>query len=112
MLNLQFKNALEFEAMFDPRTPKKEIQDAILQSIEDALHLGKKSAHVFEISFEGIVDGSYKVTLPKSQWIQSLEACKMFYEQTNDYNYAIDSYILIKKIRQSDADEIVNFKTK
>ena len=97
MKKLKFNNTDEFERVF--KTHDREITDAIVEGIEEAYQFQKKSAILFEISFEE-VDLVYEISLNSNQWELALESCMNHYRDIGESNSAIDVYLLQKDIRK------------
>ena len=95
MKKLKFNNTDEFERVF--KTHDREITDAIVEGIEEAYQFQKKSAVLFEISFEDI-DLFYEISLNSNQWELALESCMNHYRDIGESNSAIDVYLLQKDI--------------
>lgn len=95
MTYLHFENTDEFERVFKKKD--KEITDAIAKGIQEALSGKKKTAQLFDISFEN-VDISYQITLPKSQWNKALQSCLEHYTEIGESDKAIDVYLLKKQL--------------
>jgi hypothetical protein len=97
MKKLKFNNTDEFERVF--KTHDREITDAIVEGIEEAYQFQKKSAVLFEISFEDI-DLFYEISLNSNQWELALESCMNHCRDIGESNSAIDVYLLQKDIRK------------
>ena len=97
MRKLHFENTHEFETLF--KSKNQEITDAIVEGIQEAINSKKKSAHLFEITFDE-ADMSYEISLPSSQWNTALTSCLEHYEQLQESDKAIDTYLLRKKITE------------
>lgn len=95
MKKIKFQNTDEFERVFKKRD--LEITDSIYESIEEASNSKKKTANLFEISFED-VDITYDITLPNSQWETALQACLDIYTELSESDKAIDTYLLKKRV--------------
>jgi len=72
MIKLHFKSTDEFEVLFKRRTLA--VTRDIVQGIESAMQENKKSAPLFEISFEN-ADNMFEISLPQREWVVSLESC-------------------------------------
>ena len=97
MKKLHFENTHEFEKVFKRRDI--EITNAIANGIHEALQYQKKTAILFEITFDE-VDLAYEIALPSSQWEIALEACLNDYRDANEADKAIDVYLLQKEVRK------------
>ena len=95
MRKLHFENTNEFERVF--KAKDEEITDAIVKGIEEAYSFHKKSAGLFEISFEDI-EMSYEISLPAAQWEVALDRCLEHYEHLQESDKAIDTYLLKKEV--------------
>jgi len=97
VVKLHFENTAEFERVF--KTKDEEVTDAFFSGIKEAFTYQKKSAELFEISFED-ADLIYEITLPSSQWELALETCLNHYRELDLADKAIDTYLLQKDIRK------------
>ena len=93
MVKLNFTSTEEFETLF--KTNNKKVTDGIVMGIESAMATRKKSADLFEISFDTI-DIVYEIALPQSQWVMALENCLDFYHRENEADAAIDTWKLLE----------------
>lgn len=94
-MKLSFTDIKEFENMF--KTPNVDVANGIVSGIQLSLDKKKKSALLFEFSFEGD-EYEYTVSLPKEQWGTALKACLKKYEELEMFDQAIDTYQLIQKV--------------
>lgn len=94
-MKLSFTDITEFEKMF--RSPNLDVANGIVSGIEQSHNKKKKSALLFEFSFEGD-EYEYTVSLPKEQWGSALQACLKKYEELEMFDQAIDTYQLIQKV--------------
>jgi len=97
MKKLHFENTDEFERVF--KAKDEEVTDAMVEGINEAFSFQKKSAELFEITFQDI-DLVYEITLPSTQWEIALETCLNHYRDLEQSDKAIDVYLLQKGIRQ------------
>ena len=96
MKKLHFKTTEQFEELFKRKT--KEVSDAIVESIQEALENKNRTAHIFEITFdEG--DVMYEISLPKSQWKTALQKCLDHYHELEFVDEQIDTWNLIESIK-------------
>ena len=72
MVKLHFKDPSEFEGLFKRRTLS--VTRGIVSGIEKAMMKNKRTALLFELSFEE-AENSFEISLPKSQWVNALESC-------------------------------------
>ncbi len=97
MKKLHFENTDEFERVF--KATDEEVTDAMVEGIQEAFTYQKKSAELFEITFED-ADLVYEITLPSTQWELALETCLNHYRDLEASDKAIDTYLLQKDIRK------------
>ncbi len=97
MRKLHFENTDEFERVF--KATDEEVTDAMVEGIQEAFTYQKKSAELFEITFED-ADLVYEITLPSTQWELALETCLNHYRDLEASDKAIDTYLLQKDIRK------------
>lgn len=97
MVKLHFENTHEFERLFKNKDEK--VTDAIVLAIQEAIKFQKKTAYLFEISFED-ADMNYEISLPSSQWETALNECLKHYETLDSADKAIDTYLLRKEVLQ------------
>ena len=97
MKKLHFQNTEEFERLF--KSKDITITDAIAEAINEAYKFQKKTAELFNISFED-VEIAYDITLPSTQWEIALETCLEFYREQEEPDKAIDTYLLQKEVRK------------
>jgi|SRR6056300_1137005 len=97
MKKLHFENTDEFERVF--KATDEEVTDAMVEGIQEAFTYQKKSAELFEITFED-ADLVYEITLPSTQWELALETCLNHYRDLELSDKAIDTYLLQKDIRK------------
>ena len=94
-MKLSFHDIEEFEKLF--RAPSIEVANGIVTGIEQSHSKQKKTALLFEFSFEGD-EYEYTVSLPKEQWSTALKACLKKYEELEMFDQAIDTFQLIQKV--------------
>ena len=97
MVKLHFENTDEFERVFS--TKDLTITNAIVRGIQEAVTFQKKTAYLFQISFEN-VDLIYEISLPSNQWEIALENCLNFFRDEEESDRAIDTYLLQKEVRK------------
>ena len=93
MVPLHFKNTDEFEILFKSKTLK--VTDTIVSGIEKAMKENKKTAELFELTFEGN-DTMYEVSLNKSEWKNALENCLDHYHQLELADQQIETWKLLE----------------
>ena len=96
MVKLHFEDASQFETLFKKKT--KDVTDAIVLGIEIAIANNKKTASLFEISFQD-AEQIFEVTLPKSQWQVSLESCLDHYHKLEETDKQIDTWKLLELVK-------------
>ena len=72
MVKLHFKSTDEFEGLFKRKTLS--VTRSIVKGIESAMSGNKRSAPLFEITFDD-AETMFEISLPQSQWVISLESC-------------------------------------
>ena len=94
MLELQFKDAQEFEEyFFGPNAPKGEIYMNIFEGVKEGLDNDLDNVTFAEISFD---DGTFMVLdSVRDEWKQNLENCIKYYIQTEQFELCaeINEYI-------------------
>lgn len=100
MKKLHIESLDELEAMFREKTI--DMTDAIKQSIQEAYDGNKKTALLFEIQIEG-VESAFEISITKKEWIIALENCLKHYEEWEHSDDAIDTFLLIKTLRDEQA---------
>ena len=93
MKKLHFETTEQFEVLFKSKT--KEVTDAIVESIENAMSSSKKTALIFEITFEE-AELMYESSLPASQWANALEKCLEHYHELGLPDEQIDTWKLLE----------------
>ena len=96
MVKLHFNSPEEFETLF--RSKDIRVTRAIVQSIEDAMREGARSANMFEVSFEDS-EIAYNISLPQKQWVQALQTSLDFYHENNLIDEQIDTWKLLEAAR-------------
>jgi hypothetical protein len=97
MKKLRFNTTGEFEDLFLNKT--KEMTDALVEAIGESLLNKKKSAQIFEITFDSS-EIMYEVTLPRSQWKTALNTCLTHYEELKLSDECIDTWTLISNLEK------------
>lgn len=72
MVKLHFNSTDEFEGLFTSKSLS--VTRAIIKGIEEAMSSNKRSAPLFEITFDSH-DRMFEISLPQSQWTQALQSC-------------------------------------
>lgn len=95
MKKLEFTSPEEFSEYFKGKSP--ELTNAIVQSIREALEFQKRTANLFQISFDGS-DSVFEISLPKKEWTTALENCLSHYHEWEMHDDEIDTWQLIQEI--------------
>lgn len=93
MVKLHFKDTSEFEGLFKRKSLS--VTQSIVNGIEEAMSKNKRSAALFQITFEH-VDMMYEISLPQSQWTTALESCLEHLHAENLANEEIDCWKLLE----------------
>lgn len=93
MVKLHFNSPEEFQSLFKRQEVK--VTNAIVKGIETAMSQGKRSAPLFEITFEEH-DNLYEISLPSSQWTTALQSCLDHYHALNMADESIDTWKLLE----------------
>ena len=72
MVRLHFKRTEDFEGLFKNKTLS--VTRSIVKGIEAAMKENKKTAPLFEISFDE-ADTMFEISLSQSQWEPALQSC-------------------------------------
>jgi hypothetical protein len=96
MKRLEIDSLEELEAMFKEKSV--EMTDAIRESIQEAYDSKKRTALLFEIQIEG-VENAFEISITRKEWIIALENCLRHYEEWEHGDDALDTYLLIKKLK-------------
>ena len=96
MEKFEFKDKEEFIEFLSDKTPKMTV--LIFNAINQAIKSKKKSADLFEVSFE-TGDTCFEISLPKSQWETALTSCLKHFEDFEMSDDAIDAYLLLKELK-------------
>lgn len=96
MVRLHFKSTEEFEVLFRQRS--LEVTDAIVDGIENAMAQNKKTALLFEVSIDSY-EIAYEISLPSSQWEESLQLCLDHYHELNLTDQQIDTWKLLETVK-------------
>ena len=96
MKKLVFESTDQFSEFFKGKSP--ELTNAIVESIRDAFMFQKKTANLFEITFDAS-DSVFEISLSHKEWIVALENCLKHYSEWEMGDEAIDTYLLIKELK-------------
>ena len=97
MRKLQMQSLEELESIF--REKSVDMTNNIKECIQEAISKKKKAALLFEIEIEGL-DTAFEISLTSKEWITALENCLRHYEEWEMGDEAIDTYLLIKQLKQ------------
>lgn len=97
MRKLQIESLQELEQIF--REKSVDMTNNIKEGIEEAMKNKKKTALLFEIEIEG-VDNAFEISLTSKEWVTALENCLKHYEEWEMSDEAIDTYLLIKELKE------------
>lgn len=97
MRKLQIESLDELENIF--REKSVDMTNNIREGIEDAMNRKKKTALLFEIEMEGM-DTCFEISLTSKEWVTALENCLRHYEEWEMGDDALDTYLLIKQLKQ------------
>lgn len=79
------------------KSNKTEVVTSIVQGINIALELGLDNAVLMELNFDRHKQ-AFEISLDKSQWEASLDACIEIFMENNESDNAIDTYLVKKKL--------------
>jgi hypothetical protein len=96
VVRLHFNNTEEFEGIFKIKTLA--VTRAIINGIQEAAIKRKRTAPLFELSFEE-VEMMYEISLPKSQWQFALENCLNHLHEEELADEQIDCWKLLEAIK-------------
>ena len=96
MRKLQIESLDELEGIF--REKSVDMTNNIKEGIEEAMKSKKKTALLFEIELEGM-DTSFEISLTSKEWVTALENCLKHYGEWEMSDEAIDTYLLIKELK-------------
>tara|TARA_R100000541_G_scaffold52393_1_gene60103 strand:- start:41 stop:346 length:306 start_codon:yes stop_codon:yes gene_type:complete len=97
MINLNFNTLEEFEQLFS--YTNKKVVDGICNSINEAYLFSRKSAKIFNISFQD-KEMSYEISLPLKEWPEALSTCLKYYEDNGESDQCIDTWKLKDNIEK------------
>ena len=96
MVKLHFNSTEEFDSLFKRKSLS--VTRSIIQGIEKAMQSGKRTAPLFEITFEE-VDMMYEISLPQSQWQNALENCLEHLHTQDLADEQIDCWKLLEAVK-------------
>ena len=98
MRKLQVKSLEELESIF--REKSVDMTNNIREGIQEARSKKKKTATLFEIEVDGL-DTVFEISLTSKEWVTALENCLRHYEEWEMADDAIDTYLLIKELKEN-----------
>lgn len=93
MVKLHFTSTDEFEGLFKRKSLP--VTRSIIKGIEDAMQKNKRTAPLFEITFEQ-ADNMFEISLPQNQWVTALESCLEHLHAQNLADEEIDCWKLLE----------------
>lgn len=96
MDKLHFNSTSDFESLFKKKTLS--VTRSIIANIEKAVTERKRTAILFQISFEDC-DTSYEISLPQSQWQNALESCLKHLHSEGLADEQIDCWKLLEAVK-------------
>lgn len=97
MVKLHFQTTEEFETLF--KNKSLTVTRTIVSGIEEAEMKRKKTALLFEITFD-VQELSWEISLPRSQWQQALESCLDHLHKVGTADEQIDCWKLLEAIKK------------
>lgn len=97
MRKLQIQSIAELEDIFKNKSMDMTVN--IRDSIQQAFNNKKKTALLFEIELEGM-DTNFEISVTTKEWVTALENCLKHFEEWEMGDDAIDTYLLIKQLKQ------------
>jgi hypothetical protein len=77
----------------------QKLLDILVYQIETAIIDGKKTAPLFNLSFEQS-SRSFSILSTKSNWKKILKTCQAYFEKAGEIDKSIDTYMVIKKLNK------------
>lgn len=100
---LNFSSMEEFSNLF--KKDNIQVTNLIFEGIEEGIKFQKKTAHLFLIQFDDEDEYGFDVVLPRNQWQQALEKCLENYQNWDEGDRAIDTYLLLKEVKSWDTEK-------
>jgi hypothetical protein len=97
MRKLQLESLDQLNDIFKDKSV--DMTNNIRESIQEAFNAKKKTALLFEIEFEGM-DTNFEISITTKEWVTALENCLRHYEEWDMGDDAIDTYLLLKQLKQ------------
>lgn len=92
---LNFETIDELQTLFKEKNLK--VTEHIYNGIKRAVNRNSHTAELFEITLEGD-ENAYEVNLARENWVAALEEAKLYYHDSQEYDRAIDTHLLIEKV--------------
>lgn len=96
--SFEFETVKELQQFAE--TARDEICSCILFSLNQAIEEDDDEPVVFDLSLKNGTD-VYEMYLNKVEWDKALDTCLSFFTENNLSDQAIDTYLLIQKIKNS-----------
>ena len=97
MRKLQIESLDQLNDIFKEKSV--DMTNNIRESIQEAFNAKKKTALLFEIEFEGM-DTNFEISITAKEWVTALENCLRHYGEWDMGDDAIDTYLLLKQLKQ------------
>ncbi len=97
MRKLVIESIGELEDIFKNKSMDMTVN--IRDSIQEAFDKKKKTALLFEIEVEGM-DTAFEIAVTSKEWVPALENCLKHFEEWEMGDDAIDTYLLIKQLKE------------
>ena len=97
MRKLEIESLEQLESIFRERSV--DMTNNIREGIEEAMKNKKRTALLFEIEMDGM-DTTFEISLTSKEWITALENCLKHYSEWEMGDEAIDTYLLIKELKE------------
>ena len=96
MKKLEFASPEEFSEYFKGKS--QDLTDAIVLAIREAVQFQRKTANLFQITFDG-TDSVFEISLSKKEWVTALENCLSHYHEWEMHDDEIDTWQLIQEVK-------------
>lgn len=93
MVRLNFETSDQFSALFKERS--KKVTDAMVSGIEKAMLENKKTADIFQITFEE-EEIAFDISIVRREWKHALKSCLDHYHTLNLTDQQIDTWKLLE----------------
>lgn len=100
MTKLHFNTPEEFSTLF--KSKNERVTDTIVVSIRTAIQNKKKTADIFEITFNDCEE-AFIISLPSREWKHALSSCLDFYHKNScDPDKSIDTWKILEIVKTYD----------